>query len=106
MAIFSFFRTPRHQKFNYVPRYYNPIKEKIDEIVKGHEHDANNDTELIKSRISSTFRRRGTGGNTAYSQVARRRSNYLLLAIIAILLALTYAFLTVYLPRFIDLVEG
>ena len=29
--IFSFFKTPRHQRFNYAPRYYNPEEEERNE---------------------------------------------------------------------------
>lgn len=32
--IFSFFKTPRHQRFNYEPRYYNPEEEERAERLK------------------------------------------------------------------------
>ncbi len=32
--IFSFFKTPRHQRFNYEPRYYNPEEEERVERLK------------------------------------------------------------------------
>lgn len=32
--IFSFFKTPRHQRFNYAPRYWNPEEEERQERLK------------------------------------------------------------------------
>lgn len=32
--IFSFFKTPRHQRFNYTPRYWNPEEEERQERYK------------------------------------------------------------------------
>jgi hypothetical protein len=32
--IFSFFKTPRHQRFNYAPRYWNPEEEERQERYK------------------------------------------------------------------------
>ena len=104
MALFSFFKTPRHQRFEYKPRYYDPRKEKIDQIVKSARGESNSDTELAKTRISSAFRRR-TKSHISTKQ-SMRKSNILLLAIIVILFGLTYLLLTVYLPEFIDLFQG
>ncbi len=105
MALFSFFKTPKHQKFNYIPRYYNPQKEKLDEIIANARGDGQSDTELAKSRISSSFKRRGYT-SSAYSKNATKKSNYLLLAIIVVLFGLTYMLLTVYLPEFMQQFEG
>lgn len=32
--IVSFFKTPKHQRFNYVPRYYNPEEEERQERIR------------------------------------------------------------------------
>ena len=104
MALFSFFKTPKHQKFNYIPRYYDPQKERLEEIINNAKAGNSNDTERAKSRISQNFRRRGHSSN--YNRNVSRRSNILLLAIIITLFALTYLLLTVYLPRFIHQIEG
>lgn len=104
MALFSFFKTPRHQRFEYKPRFYDPQKERLEEILKNAKGEGISDTELAKSRISSAFRRRGRGHIDTKKSV--RRSNYLLLAIIVILFALTYVLLTVYLPEFVELFQG
>ncbi len=102
MAFLSFFRTPKHQRFKYIPRYYDPQKERIDEILG--KNKAMSETELAKSRISDTFRRKSHGGTS--NKQAVRRSNILLLGIIVILFGLTYVLLTVYLPQFMKLFEG
>ncbi|MDH3245544.1 MAG: hypothetical protein OEM26_13085 [Saprospiraceae bacterium] len=105
MAFFSFFKTPRHQKFKYVPRYYDPQKEQLDKIVAQAKGEGLSDTELAKARISSAFRKRG-GGSNEYARRMTRRSNRLLIIILIVLFGLTYLLLTVYLPRFMQLFEG
>ncbi|MBX2817720.1 MAG: hypothetical protein KTR24_17075 [Saprospiraceae bacterium] len=104
MAFFSFFKAPRHQQFKYVPRFYDPQKERLDEILGRADGEELSPTDLAKSRIARSFRSRSSNGDIA--KRSRRRSNFLLLAIIAVLLVLTYVLLTVYLPRFIHLIEG
>ncbi len=101
MALFSFFKRPRHQQFTYHPRYYDPRKERLEKILENAKNEGSADPELIKSRISDSFRRRGKSPS-GYSREVRRRSNILLLAIIVVLLTATYLLLTVYLPRFVD----
>ena len=105
MALFSFFRTPKHQKFNYIPRYYNPQKERLQEILNDARGEGKSDAEIAKSRISNSFRRR-TGSYRSPNQGFMSRSNILLLAIIVVLFGLTYLLLTVYLPEFIAKIEG
>ncbi len=104
MAFFSFFKTPKHQRFNYIPRYYDPQKERLDEILGKHKGEGLSETELAKSRISSSFRRKSY--RSSANKDAIRRSNILLLAIIVVLFGLTYVLLTVYLPEFMSLFEG
>lgn len=104
MALFSFFKAPRHQKFKYVPRYYDPQKERLEEILKNAKGEGGSDTELMKSRISRSFQNRG--GSSSQRSSLNRRSNILLIAIIVALFAFTYLLLTVYLPRFIEQIEG
>ena len=103
MALFSFFKTPRHQKFEYKPRFYDPQKEKVEQILRNARGEGSSDTELAKTRIASTFQRRSKSHSS--TKRAMRKSNFLLLAIIVILFGVTYMLLTVYLPEFIDLFE-
>jgi hypothetical protein len=104
MALFSFFKAPKHQKFKYVPRYYDPQKERLEEIIKNAKGEGSGDTELIKSRISRNFQNRGS--SQSYRSSITRRSNMLLLVILIALFALAYLLLTVYLPRFLQQIEG
>lgn len=88
MSFIRFNKVPKHQKFNYVPRFWDEAKEDLDarvRIAKGDKADA----ELAKARIQSGFKRRSRAGSTT----ASRSSTLRLLAIIAILLMLTYLFL-------------
>lgn len=104
MALFSFFKAPKHQKFKYVPRYYDPQKERLEEIIKNAKGEGSSDTEQIKSRISRSFQSRGS--SVSYRSGINKRSNLLLVAIIIVLFAFTYLLLTVYLPRFLQQIEG
>lgn len=104
MALFSFFKTPRHQKFKYVPRYYDPQKERLDEIIKNAKGEGSTSTEQMKSRISRSFQSRS--GSSSQRASINRRSNILLIVIIITLFAFTYLLLTVYLPRFLQQIEG
>jgi len=104
MALFSFFKAPKHQQFSYKPRFYDPQKERIQQILQSAKGGSDK-AELAKSRISGTFQRRAGGYGSTRSQ-SSKRSNLLLLGIIVLLFALSYILLTVYLPRFIHQIEG
>ncbi|MCP3930262.1 MAG: hypothetical protein GY705_14305 [Bacteroidetes bacterium] len=106
MALLKFFKTPRHQQYEYKPRFWDPKKEELEERLKRIEAVKNNDPEAIKKRIAGGFRK---GYSPDASQNRRRltkRSNYILLGVILILLLLTYMFITVYLPRIVQVIEG
>jgi hypothetical protein len=98
MALFNFFKTPRHQKFEYKPRYWNPEKEDVEERVKLAKREST-DASAMKSRISHGLRRGYNSGSRNNSK-ASRKSTLRLFVIIGILLLFTYYFLVVYLPRF------
>ena len=98
MALFSFFKKPRHQKFEYKPRYWNPEKEDLDKRVELAKR-ANNDPNAMKSRISQGLRR-GYNSSSRKNSGVSRKSTLRLFVIIGILLLFTYYFLVVYLPRF------
>lgn len=104
MSFFSFFKTPRHQQFKYVPRYYDPAKEKLDELLGRVDGREMTDAERAKARITRSFKSRSA--NQALAKKSRQRSNLILLMIVVVLLILTYVLLTVYLPKFIHLIEG
>lgn len=41
MGLISFFRTPEHRVFHYTPRYYDPDKERLQELYKKYGKDKN-----------------------------------------------------------------
>ncbi|TCN73204.1 hypothetical protein [Acetobacteroides hydrogenigenes] len=43
--ILRFFKLPKHRSFNYKPRYYDPIKDEVQERVKLIEQEMNADKE-------------------------------------------------------------
>ncbi len=54
----SLIRLPRNKRFNFEPRYYDPIKEDIENRVAQIKSEMNcNDGEIYKSSISGSFRR-------------------------------------------------
>ncbi len=103
MALFSIFKTPKHQKFDYKPRYWDPTKEDLNNRIK---QAQGNDTEAMKARISRGFRRGSTAGYAEQRAIERRRSNKILLITVIVLVFLCYLFLTVYLPEIVKMVEG
>ncbi len=101
MAFFSFFNRPKHQTFDYKPRFYDPDKEEREARMAKYRRDAD-DSSIAKSRISAGFRQRTKRG---YTGTNTRRSNLRLIAILVVLLYMTYYFIQKYLPQIVDLLE-
>lgn len=101
MAIFSFFKRPKHQQFDYKPRFYDPDKEDLRSRLAQYRDDAEG-TAHIKNRISSGLRRKARGTGSAHSY---KTSNRRLAAIFVILIWMTYYFLKKYLPIIVQAVE-
>ena len=88
----SLFRTPRHQRFNVSPRYYDPVKEEMDarvaqirsEMEGGSQLEGDEDSSQIMQR---TYSSRISGSFTTRTQ---RRSpvNMMQMVILALLLGL------------------
>lgn len=77
----SIVRTARYNKFNFDPRYYDPIKEEIDEKLKAAKRASKNpDSAKQTSNISVAFQRRARSNH---------RSN-IMQFVIAILLLSTF----------------
>jgi hypothetical protein len=92
MALLRFFNVPKHQRFTYKPRYWDPDQEQLDERMKRIKDIQEKGVEASKARISGGFRQ-GFKGNQQYRRSQVRRSNMILFFIIAILIFLTYLFL-------------
>jgi len=80
--IFSFFKTPRHQRFNYEPRYWNPEEEERAERLKKLRGEADGTT-LGPRKIS--FRRQ----HPSY-QEASKKSNRNIIFLIFLIASLVF----------------
>ena len=98
MALLNPFRVPKHQKYKYVPRYWEPEKEEFKQRIRQSAHADSGNPEDMKARISRGFQRRSLYRGTAH-KVATRRSNLILLALIVGLLYLAYVLIVKYLPQ-------
>ena len=98
MALLRVFRTPKHQRFEYKPRHWDPKKEELQKRLDQIEKMKQKDPNALKARIAQNFRRGGLGNAQARRQ-AVLRSNLLLLGIIVVLLMMAYIFISVYLTQ-------
>jgi hypothetical protein len=105
MAMMKFFKVPKHQRFGYIPRYWNPEKEELMERVERAKKRKQGDTEAIKSSIRGSFKTRGgyVANNSRSRQTAR--SNMILVIVIFSLIVVSYLALEVYLPKILHLLE-
>lgn len=93
MALFNFFRGAKNRKFDYIPRYYNPEKEKLEEALGKYQQKEKTPLDDLKLNIKAGLRMR-SHTNKAYNT----RSNFIIFAIIIILVLLTLYMLSAYLP--------
>ena len=99
MGFLKFGSKIKHRTFEYVPRYYDPDKEELEQRLKRYyREEADNDEALVKERIRGGFRRKYRIDANNYGSRSASRSSKILLATIAILCLLTYVLLTKYLP--------
>ncbi len=85
MKIPSIIRIPQHKKFNFEPRYYDPVKE-----------DINNRTALIEQEMRQTthsFQRSNISGSFARRAKQTRDTNFLQFFIVVALMALFSGYL-------------
>ncbi len=88
----SFGKKPKHKKFGYVPRYWDEDKERLEEQIGKYKGDVN-EKEKVKQRISAGLRQRYTG-DESYRKAHTRKSNFRILYILIILMAISYLILT------------
>lgn len=85
MKLPSISRIPKYQKFNYTPRFYDPIKEDIEQRTEKIRRDMeNNLTPTHQSPLRNAFRRRA---------VENRKSNITQLLLIILLLATFFGYI-------------
>lgn len=77
--------------FGFIPRFYDPVKEELEERIKKYHttDDPDNDIENIKKRIKSGLRMKHYGDPSARSSAARK-SNLRLFYIICVLVFAAY----------------
>lgn len=99
MKLPRFFKTPKHQSFDYIPMHYDKVQEGIESQKKYYSKESSN-AEMLKGRISSGFsiKTRGSGRKNNSYQAQVRKANYLRLAIMFILIFLTYYVIKIYVP--------
>lgn len=79
----NIFKTPKHRKYDYIPRYYNPEKEELEARVKRAEIMQDDSIEGMKSRIAYKMKRAGnTQDYESHRRKALMKSNLILLALI------------------------
>ena len=105
MALLKFFKVPRHQRYKYIPRYWDPKKEEMEERLKRIKGTKEGNIEATKARIAGGFRR-GYSNDLQARRASVFRSNMLLLGIIALLLFASYMFMIKYLPVIVEALEG
>ncbi|MGK0390828.1 MAG: hypothetical protein ACI94Y_003588 [Maribacter sp.] len=79
----NIFKTPKHRKYDYIPRYYSPEKEELDARIKRAEEMQDDGIEGMKSRIAYKMKRAGnTQDYESHRKKALMKSNLTLLALI------------------------
>ena len=84
----GFGKRPKHRKFDYLPRYYDPEKEALQETINQYKGNLS-EADKVKSRISSGLRQKYIGDDT-YRRSTIKKSNLKVLYIVIILSFITY----------------
>lgn len=110
MARLNFFKTPKHQRYNYIPRFYDPKKEDLEQRMEKYKgKDGKNDVNAVKERLSGGFRKGSGSGSFKVRAEMRaaetKRSNRVLLMVVVFLLFLTYLAFKVYVPSIVSAIE-
>ncbi|MDG2448380.1 MAG: hypothetical protein P8M34_02035 [Saprospiraceae bacterium] len=103
MSFFKMGSRFKHRSFDYIPRFYDPAKEELEERLNSYNKKVNA-TEIAKNRIRHGFRKGGVD-TRKYSQRVRKRSNFRLLGIIVFLVLVTLLILYKYLPQIVAAIE-
>jgi len=93
MALFNFFGGTKNRKFDYIPRYYNPEKEKLESVLGKYQQKDKNDLGNVKMNIQAGLRMRSPSGKTF-----NIRSSVIVFAILIVLILITFYLISAYLP--------
>lgn len=102
MPGFGFGKRPKPRKFDFIPRYYDPQKEALEEKLSRYKDDMSAE-EKAKHRIKSGLRNKYYG-DPQFRSSQVKKSNLRLVYIIIILIFVTYLILSS--DRFIRLIEA
>ncbi len=94
----NLFRTPKHKKFQYTPRYYDEQKEELKERVRRAEKRAEDTEDARKERIKTGMRRSVNTSGMDLGKVRRKavfKANMMVL-IFALLITLGLALIFLY----------
>ena len=100
-----FIKLPKHQKYQYKPRYWDPEKEELHKRLERIEELKRGGSDGMKARIQSGLKR-GYLADSRQRTKQTTRSNLVLLAVVVGLLAMVYIFLTTYLPEILEQIDG
>ena len=75
MALMKFFKTPKNQKFDYKPRYWDPKKEALEERMSKYKAENKGDTKAVKNRLRKGFK--GKGASMGFRETREIRSKEL-----------------------------
>jgi hypothetical protein len=95
---------PKSKAFTFTPRFYDPVKEELEEREKQREIRKQDDLEGAKMRIRSGFKNKYKA-DANFAQKSKRQQSIRLLLIIGILLLGAYFVLTEFLPVWIQMIE-
>jgi hypothetical protein len=90
MSFLKFNKRPKHKRFDYIPRYYDPKKEELNKIVDSYKDL--DDTNSAKDRIRTGLRNKHRG-DSSYKRSQERSANIRLISIIFVLFMVTYLIL-------------
>lgn len=93
MSFLNFGKRVKNKRFDYIPRYYDPVKEEFRSRLKANDPNTLDDPELAKMRIRSGLRSKARG-NVELKQKLQRSANIRLLVIVGLLVAISYYVLT------------
>lgn len=100
------FRTPRHQRFEYKPRFWDPEKEerrkRLEEIRTLQERG---NVESMKARISSGLKRGGRR-DPAYRAKMVKQANIRLLIVLVSVIFISLVLIWIFLPGLISAIMG
>jgi hypothetical protein len=99
----NIFKTPKHKKYDYIPRYYSPEKEELDARIKRAEKMQDDGIEGMKSRIAYKMSRAGnTQAYESHRKKALMKSNLTLLALIIVLIVASIFCIMIYLDEILE----